>query len=153
MPWKRLLEQRRVVAEQTTQAELEAQVGLAARALADARVEAVSDDGRFDRAYDAARALATVVIRTAGYRVKGVGGGHYNTFLALEAADPLRFTAIAAYFNLCRDKRNQLSYVNPGVVSRTELEEILREVPRFRAEVAAWLREHRPELARLVDDA
>ena len=121
MPWKGLLEQRKVAREATTRAEIDAQMDLAERAIADASIEAVSDDGRFARAYDAARALATVVVRAAGYRVKGPGGAHYNTFLALEAADPARFSAFAAYFNLCREKRNELSYVHPGVVSTSEL--------------------------------
>ena len=147
MSWRVLLAQRRVVVEPPTRAEIDAQRELASRALADAAIAAVSDDGRFDRAYDAARALATVVIRASGYRVKGAGGGHYNTFLALEAADPDRFAAFAAHFHLCREKRNELSYVQPRVVSRSELEEILREVPRFRVAVAGWLQEAHPELA------
>ena len=80
-------------------------------------------------------------------RVKGAGGAHYNTFVALEAADPKRFAGPAAYFNLCREKRNELSYVRPGAVSRGEVEEILREVPKFRDLVERWLRERRPEFA------
>ena len=118
MLWRKLLEQRRVVLEKAYRAEIDAQRELAARALADASIEAVSSDGRFNHAYDAARALATVVVRACGYRVKGTGGGHYNTFLALEAADPESFTEFAAYFDLCRAKRNELSYINPGVVSK-----------------------------------
>jgi hypothetical protein len=65
----------------------------------------------------------------------------------LEAADPERFAALAAYLNLCREKRNELSYVRPGVVSRVEVGEILREVSRFRDPVESWLRERRPDLA------
>ncbi len=107
----------------------------------------MSDDGRFDRAYDAARALATLAIRASGYRVKGTGGGHYNTFLALEAVDPARFSPFSAYFNLCREKRNELNYVHAGVVSRSELDEILEQTPLFREAVEDWLREKHPELA------
>jgi len=65
MSWKGLLEQPRVAREEATRAEIEAQREMAERAIADSAIEAVSDDGRFDRAYDAARALAT---RSFGFR-------------------------------------------------------------------------------------
>jgi cytochrome P450 len=138
-----LLDQRRVVREAPTHQEIESLTKLAQQALADALVEAVSDDGRFDRAYDAARALATAVVRTSGYRVKPQGGGHFNTFLALKAADPNRFSTFAAYFDICREKRNDLNYVAPGIVTRSELAEILREVARFQAVVEDWLADRR----------
>ena len=146
MSWKALLEQRRVAREDTTHDEVESLKQLAEVALADASVERLSDDGRFERAYDAARALATIVIRASGYRVKGSGGGHYNTFLALEAANPARFRKVAAYLNLCREKRNEISYVAPGRVTPTEVREILDQVPRLRDEVPNWLRDEHPEL-------
>jgi hypothetical protein len=38
-------------------------------------------------AYDAARTLSLMIVRAEGYRPRSAGG-HYNTFLALEAADP-----------------------------------------------------------------
>jgi hypothetical protein len=148
MTWQGLLGQKRVAREGTSRHEVADLWKLAERALADATLDApISDDGRFDRAYDAARALATIVVRASGYRVKGAGGAHYNTFLALEAANPEDFTVFAAYFNLCREKRNELSYVRPGVVSRGEVDELLRETARFRNLVAVWLRERRPDLA------
>ncbi len=87
-----------------------------------------------------------MIVRASGYRIRG-SGGHYYTFVALESADPARFSMLAAYFNLCREKRNELSYVQAGVVSRTELEEILGEVPRFKRLVEDWLRERHPDLA------
>ena len=67
MTWKELLEQKRVVREKATRREVADQRELAARALGDATLDApLSDDGRFDRAYDAARALATIVVRVCG---------------------------------------------------------------------------------------
>jgi hypothetical protein len=44
-----------------------------------------------------ARTLSLLIVRAAGYRPRTVGG-HYNTFLALEAADPA-FAALFAYFD------------------------------------------------------
>ena len=74
------------------------------------------------------------------------GGGHYNTFLALEAADPKLFARQAAYFNACREKRNELSYEMAGVVSELEAEELLREVPEFETAVSRWVDARHPEL-------
>jgi len=87
------------------------------------------------------------VIRAAGYRVRGHGGGHYNTFLALEASDSKLFARYAAYFNACREKRNELSYEMAGVVSELEAQELLREVPEFEVAVGRWLETRHPDLA------
>ena len=124
MTWKELLEQGRVERRPGKSRELKELRAVAERSLGDARLEGISIDGKFGHAYEAARALATMVIRAAGYRVRAHGGGHYNTFLALEAADPKLFARQAAYFNVCREKRNELSYEMVGVVSELEAEEL-----------------------------
>jgi hypothetical protein len=87
-----------------------------------------------------------MVIRATGYRVRAHGGGHYNTYLALEAADPKLFARHAAYFNACREKRNELSYEMAGVVSEHEANELLNEIPAFEAAVLRWIQTHHAEL-------
>ena len=146
MTWKKLLEDRRVEREPPRAEELARILALGERSLADAGIELLSIDGRFGQAYDAARAFATLVIRASGYRVRAAGGAHYTTFLALEAADPKRFKQLAAYFDTCRRKRNDLSYEDVDVVTESELAEILREVPAFQKLVEEWLRERHPDL-------
>ncbi len=145
MTFERLLKEQRAVREPTSRDEIEELRALARRCLDDATIEELSLDGRFDRAYGAARALATIVVRASGYRVRQPGA-HYNTFLALEAADTETFCAEAAYFNVCRMLRNQLSYESAGVISASELEEILCKAPKFELAVERWLAEHHPEL-------
>lgn len=115
------------------------------RNLSDAHIRKLSDDGRFGHAYDAARILANIIVRASGYRVKGEGGGHYNTFLALKAADSA-FVKKAVYFDVCRRKRNHFLYEQANVVSRTEGEELLWHASGFSLEVEAWLRKHHPNL-------
>ena len=115
------------------------------RNIADAQVRRVSDDGRFGHAYDAARILANIVVRATGHRVKSDGGGHYNTFLALKAADPA-FAKLAIYFDSCRRKRNNFLYEQANVVSNTEAEELLMHVSGFSLQVDAWLKKHYPAL-------
>lgn len=148
MTWQDLLAQRRVALEATSRDEIADLWVLARRYLKDAKVEGLSDDGRFDRAYGAARILATLVIRAEGYRVKARGGAHYTTFLALEAADAEEFGSRAAYFDQCRAKRNELSYDAADVVSESEVEELTEEALLFASQVSAWLDARHPELVR-----
>jgi hypothetical protein len=115
------------------------------RNLADAQIKRLSDDGRFGHAYDAARTLATIVVRASGYRVKSDGGGHYNTFLALKTADPA-FAKKAVYFDACRRKRNNFLYEQANIVSNTEAEELLSHATGLSLEVDAWLKKRHPNL-------
>lgn len=146
MTWEDLLMQKRVAREPTSRDEVSDLFALVLRYRADASIPGLSDDGRFDRAYGAARTLANIVVRAEGYRVKAQGGGHYNTFLALEAADPAQFMADAAYFDRCRTMRNELSYDATEVVSETEVAELVAEVARFEDRVRVWLANVHPDL-------
>lgn len=87
MSWTQLLANKTVTALPTTKAELDKLRALTARSLNDVAVPGLSTDIRFILAYDAARTLSLMIVRAAGYRPKAIGG-HYNTLLALEAADP-----------------------------------------------------------------
>ena len=147
MTWKELLEQQRVERRAATKKELQELRSVARRSLADARLEGLSIDGKYGHAYEAARALATMVVRSAGYRVRAHGGGHYNTFLALEAADSKLFARQAAYFDTCRVKRNEFSYESAGVVSEMETQELLREVREFESITEVWIRDRHPGMA------
>lgn len=96
-------------------------------------------------AYDAARTLSLMIVRASGYRPRTVGG-HYNTFLALEAADPA-FAAQSAYFDGCRLKRNASEYDFAGGVTDTEAAALLTEVRRFAIDAESWIQAHHPALA------
>jgi hypothetical protein len=118
---------------------------VAHRNIADAQIRGVSYDGRFCHAYAGARILANIVIRASGYRVKGEGGGHYNTFLALKTAHAA-FGKMALYLDSCRRKRNTFLYERANVVSATETEELILHTAGFSLEVDAWLKKHHPGL-------
>ena len=97
-------------------------------------------------AYNAARTLANASIRASGYRVKQVGGAHYNTFLALPVALGPTFDTLAAYFDSCRQSRNDLSYGAASVVSDSDADELLEKTTEFRETVEDWLRANHPAL-------
>jgi hypothetical protein len=86
------------------------------------------------------------VIRASGYRVKSASGGHYHTFLALDAADA-NFAEQAAIGDAARQKRNDFSYEFAGIVSDTEADDLLEEVPKFQKDVERWVATNHPELA------
>src|SRR5438046_2679361 len=104
MNWQKLLADKRVTALPPTKAELDNLRSIVSRSLKDVTAPGLSPDARFIMAYDAARTLSLIVVRASGYRPRAVGG-HYNTFLALEAADSA-FASLSAFFDGCRMKRN-----------------------------------------------
>lgn len=86
MSWAKLLSDNRVTRVPPSKSELDNLRSIVIRSLKDVTAAGLSADARFIMAYDAARTLSLILVRAEGYRPRSVGG-HYNTFLALEAAD------------------------------------------------------------------
>jgi hypothetical protein len=144
MSWAKLLGQY-VTAEPTSKAELDNLRSIVTRSLQDAVAVGLSADARFVMAYDAARTLSLIVVRSEGYRPRSVGG-HYNTFLALQEADPT-FATLSTYFDGCRMKRNGCEYDFAGGVSDTDADGLLKAVQQFKIGAEAWMKVHHPNLA------
>jgi hypothetical protein len=145
MTWAKLLTANRVAREPTSKQELDELDEMAALNLQDADVKGLSGRGRYEFAYNAARLLATLVVRAAGYRIISKGGHHYYTFLALEVSDSA-FAKAAAYFDAARSKRNDFSYDSPVPISDTDAEELVRTVKQFAQQAQAWIRGKHPSL-------
>jgi hypothetical protein len=145
MTWAKLLADKRVARARPSKSELDNLRSIVARCLNDVMSPNLSADSRFIMAYDAARTLSLIIVRAAGYRPRSVGG-HYNTFLALEAADPA-FAGLSAYFDGCRMKRNDCEYDFAGGVTETDASGLIVTVQRFAADAEAWVRLHHPGLA------
>src|SRR5271155_844094 len=145
MSWAKLLADKRITRVRPTKAELDNLRSIVTRSLKDVRAAGLSADARFIMAYDAARTLALIIVRAAGYRPRSVGG-HYNTFLALDAADPV-FAALSAYFDGCRMKRNDCEYDFAGGVTDTDADGLLKTVRQFAIDAEAWVKTHHPRLA------
>jgi len=145
MSWAKLLADKRVIRVRPSKAELDNLRSIVTRSLKDVTAAGLSADARFIMAYDAARTLSLIIVRAAGYRPRSVGG-HYNTFLALEAADPT-FAALSAYFDGCRMKRNDCEYDFAGGVSTTDADGLLKTVRQFAIDAENWVKAHHPGLA------
>jgi hypothetical protein len=145
MSWAKLLASNKVTLQPTTKAELDSLRSIVARSLSDVAAKGLSADARFVMAYDAARTLSVMIVRAAGYRPRSVGG-HYNTFLALEVAEPA-FAQLSAYFDGCRTKRNVSEYDGAGGVTDTEAEELLKTVKQFAIDAEGWIKTNHPRFA------
>ena len=147
MDWKRLIAERRVeAAPRASKPELDELRVMVERNLGDAELAGISDEGRFSMAYNAARLVAVMAIRVSGYRVKQPGA-HFNTFQALAAVEAPGIAAMASYLDICRVKRNEVSYVRAHDVTGVEAAELLRKARQFWAAVKAWIVARRPSLA------
>src|ERR1039458_2040327 len=71
-------------AESTSPEEIADLLGIVSRDLHDARVEAISEDRRFEAAFNAARTAANVALRACGYRTATQLGHHLKTVETLE---------------------------------------------------------------------
>lgn len=144
MSWAKLLADNRVTRVPPSKAELDNLRSIVTRSLNDVNAAGLSADARFVMAYDAARTLSLIIVRSEGYRPRSVGG-HYNTFLALDAADPA-FAALSTYFDGCRMKRNDCEYDFAGGVSETDADGLLKAVRQFAIDAEAWVKSHHPSL-------
>lgn len=115
------------------------------RNLADAGVEALSTDRRFAIAYEAALQLAKIAVACTGWRIVGAGH-HQNTFVGLELAVGSASAPLAAYFEVCRRKRNRLEYDSAMIATDTEVAEIIAKALELRTLVSGWLRANYPGL-------
>ncbi len=144
MSWANLLRTNRVTSEPTSKTELDNLRSIVARSLKDASVPGLSADARFVFAYDAARTQALIIVRAEGYRPRSAGA-HYNTFLALEAADSA-FASLSAYFDGCRIKRNDCEYDFAGGISDTDADGLRKAAKQFAIDAEAWIKSRHPTL-------
>ena len=148
MSYEELLRERRIHPHRLRREELRQYVGdlwkAYERALADAKLEEQSADGRFQDAYTAVRLLAEIVMIAEGYRPASGPGQHETVLKFLEAVPTADWKQEAAYFQDCRKKRNRLIYRAAGVVSISEVETLIHETEKMAREVWEWIkREHR----------
>lgn len=132
-------------AEPTSLQEIGDLLSIVSRDLADAEVEAISDDRRFEAAFSAARTAANVALRACGYRTTTQPGHHQKTVESLEHTIRAKDSLILKLKVLSR-KRNATSYDSAGNVSQQELNEAIWVAHELRDSVMAWLQKNHPEL-------
>jgi hypothetical protein len=117
----------------------------AERNIADARLEALSTENRFDAAYKACMQLATVALHANGYRTLTSKPGHHQTAiqtLPLSVGLPQPKVVV---LDALRKQRN-LSDYSGDLVPVSAAVECLNSAEDLLAHVRAWIRAHKPGL-------
>ncbi|MHB1362143.1 MAG: SAV_6107 family HEPN domain-containing protein [Thermoleophilia bacterium] len=140
MSLKRLSRNGKLRRQATSVDEIADLLAVVDRDLRDASLKGLSADRRFATAYNAVLQLATVVLRTEGYRTAGLGH-HATTFEALPMIMGGEVGDMAYYFDACRAKRNVTDYGRAGSVSESEADELLIVAKEFREKVLRWMEE------------
>ncbi|MGA2373293.1 MAG: hypothetical protein ACLPPV_02505 [Candidatus Korobacteraceae bacterium] len=135
-------------AEPTSRDEIKSLLTIVDRDLKDANVAAISEDRRFEAAFNAARTAANVALRASGYRTSTQLGHHLKTIESLELTIHADSKLIQKIKTLSK-KRNATSYDSAGNVSTQELELAIKTAAELQHEVVAWLEKNHPELLEL----
>ncbi len=132
-------------AEPTSRDEIRSLLTIIDRDLRDAKVAAVSEDRRFEAAFNAARTAASAALRACGYRTSAFAGHHAKTIESLEFTIKANSTLIRK-LKILSKKRNATSYDTAGNVSKQELELAIKTATELRRDVVAWLDTNHPGL-------
>lgn len=138
--WKNLTADGVVTPHKSSLNEIKDLRTLVARDLADASIEALSDDRRFATAYNAALQISKIIIAVSGYRLSRGQSSHYNSFETVKTAirDQEIYT-LWDYFDTCRRKRNHIDYDGSDVVTNTETIEIIKNTTRYLEIAEKWI--------------
>jgi hypothetical protein len=134
-------------AEPTSRNEIKSLLAIVERDLKDANVAAVSEDRRFEAAFNAARTAAAIALRASGFRTTNQAGQHLKTIESLELTIGADSKLIRRMKTLSM-KRNATSYDSAGNVSTQDLELAIKTALELRRDIVAWLEKRRPELLR-----
>lgn len=128
---------RQLNAEPPNEQEIANLLGAAGRLLKDARHAAISEEGRFSLAYNAAHALALAALRAAGYRPSS-SGHRQILFQVLEStagAPRELWLALTQY----HDRRNKIEYAG-SQPSGTEARDLVQLAEKLQVLVSKRLK-------------
>jgi hypothetical protein len=115
------------------------------REISDAGQLALSIDGRFAHAYNAALQLCVMLLSAAGYKASR-DSNHYRTIAAMPLVLGSSRGDDAMYLDACRNKRNDAEYRLAGAISVADAQELLKFVLGFRKTTIHWLKQNHPRL-------
>lgn len=117
----------------------------AERNLADARLQGLSTENRFDAAYKAIMQLAMVALNANGYRTMTSKPGHHQSAIQTLPTSVGLAQHKVIVLDALRKQRN-LSDYSGDLVSDAAAAECLASATDRLTHVRAWLAAHRPEL-------
>lgn len=136
-----------LIEHQATVAEVRNLLGVVDRELADAGVAALSNDGRFMHAYDAALLLCKLALHASGYEVPKRAPGHHALWInSLEFTLGDTFKATMVHLSKSSKMRHVSLYDHAGGIEKQDADDLLDAVRGLRTEVLSWLRSRQPSL-------
>jgi hypothetical protein len=117
----------------------------AERNIADAQLDGLSPESRFDVAYKAIMQLAMVSLNSNGYRTLTSKPGHHQTAIQTLAQTVGVPQAEVIVLDALRKQRNVSDY-SGDLVSDAAVAECLASAKALLAHVRVWLRANRPDL-------
>jgi hypothetical protein len=149
---KNLLEIGRLVEEMAADEEIIGTWHHAVTALEDARVTAVSLEGRLVRAFDAGRLGAHAIVRAHNFRVRAVN--HHEMTIAVAALlGGQDLPAKLQEFESLRKLRSQVEYGWRTLVGTDDLESAIDSVTAILENVRTILRKRRPSIRNSIRPA
>lgn len=129
----------------TSKEEVRRLLASARRNLADAEVEAISTETRFDSAYKAIMQAALVALMANGYRPDTSRPGHHQTTIQSLPTTIGLPNARMVVLDALRRKRNLADYTGDWI-DEGLMESCIAEAKGLLTEVMTWLQQHQPDL-------
>lgn len=145
MTLKNLLELGQLEAHETNRAQVAELLSSIERSLADSKVQAVSEETRFDAAYRAILNAAMLGLWANGFRPSKSVPGHHQTMIQSLVKSVGIDTDEMRLLDAFRVKRNAIDYTGE-LVDASSLAECIAAADRLRVHVTKWLRANRPDL-------
>lgn len=119
----------------------------AKRNIADAQVEIISTENRFDAAYKAIMQLSNAALQANGYRTLTSKPGHHMTMIQTLNQTINLDKETAIILDTLRKQRNIADY-SGDIVSESVLHECLIQAENLQKLVNQWLRDNKPDLVK-----
>ena len=147
MTLQNLLKIGRIKPHAPTPQEIQRLLAAAERNLADARIEDISDETRFDVAYKAIMQLALTAMMASGYRPSTSEPGHHQTMIQSLPLTLGLANETWVVLDALRRKRNVTDYQGDPIEADA-VAECVAQATALSIETRQWLEDRHPELLR-----
>jgi hypothetical protein len=140
------LQSQYIIKQEPTAPELLELLQIVDRELSDASIAALSSDGKFGHAYNAALSLCRIALRAAGYRVAKGRGVHQYEINSLVYTMGNEKKDEMIFLSKCSRIRGQEVYDRTGVADPRDVADLVETAKQLRLDVLSWLKADHPDL-------
>lgn len=137
-------------AEPSSRDEIAGLLSIVERSVSDLNVEEISEDLRFQAAYNGILTLANIALRASGYRVSLGQGHHQRVIESLEHTLTTQDNRVRERWvrkiKSHSQKRNSTSYDMAGGISTSDLAQVIGDLSSLKNQIREWLQKTHPEL-------